>query len=83
MPHMTFDRKVPVWKQRLAVMLKKSKRNHPKRHGTGKEAAAVRARKKLLAKAKVAFRDKQAKKYKAAVRAYWRGEADVHPINPV
>lgn len=38
--HQTFDRSVPLSEQRLRVALKKSTRNHPKRHSTAPERVA-------------------------------------------
>lgn len=75
----TFDRKVPKWKQLLAVMLKKAKRNHPKRHNTTKASKAIRKAKKLKFKARIEANLKRARAHKKQAAAYWRGEADEHP----
>jgi len=72
--HQTFDRSVPLPEQRLRVALKKSKRNHPKRHGTSDE----RVKKAKKARGKKAYA-LGVKKHKQSVqlkksRAFWRGD---------
>lgn len=72
--HQTFDRSVPLSEQRYRVACKKSKRNHPKRHGTSNE----RIKKAKKARGKRAYargvqKHKQSKQLKKA-RAFWRGE---------
>ena len=75
----SFDRKVPVWQQRLRVMLKKEVRKHGKRHATTARTKAQKEARKRKAKAKLAANKKRYDKYKAAVKSYWLGQSDQHP----
>lgn len=70
----TFDSSVPLPEQRLRVALKKSTRNHPKRHSTAPERVkkakkAAGARKYALGALAAAIKRKKDK-----ARAFWRGE---------
>jgi hypothetical protein len=74
----TFDSSVPLMEQRLRVAnAKEPGRKHQKRKGAkALEAAKARARRR------VKLNSARHRKYKEAVRAYWLGQSDSHPVKP-
>lgn len=51
-----------------------------KNHSTNKERSQGAQKKARVAKFKVAARDRRMRKVKNAIRAFWAGEKDDHPI---
>ena len=78
----SFDRKVPVWKQRLLVALAKSVRNQGKKHGTGKRSAAKRREMRARRVASQAAQKKRLSKMRMAAKAYLSGETDQLALTP-
>jgi hypothetical protein len=72
----SFDKKIPVWQQRLRVMDKKTPGH---KHGTKRRSSKVKeaARRKRLYLAAKQKADKA--RYTAKVAAYWRGDSEEHP----
>lgn len=74
----TFDRKMPVWQQRLRVMdAKQPGRKHQKRKG-----AKAKERDKATAKRRAQLNAVFHRKFHEAVRAYYAGNIDCYPAKP-
>lgn len=74
--HLVFENSMPVSEQLLrASTRKKVGRKHCKKKGPGKAKSA--AMKNVANHAKLM--SAKARKHKAAVAAFWRGEIDIHP----
>lgn len=72
MPHMTFDRKVPVPNQRRWVAEHKS--HAPKRHGTGKRKSRSAIKKRGQRAFVLIKKGRSLVKAKRATRRYWSGD---------
>jgi hypothetical protein len=70
----TFDKKTPLWEQRIRVAEAK---NPGWKHGTRRRPSSRKAQQKAVTR-KLA-KDARARRYKAKVRAYWTGQSDKHP----
>jgi hypothetical protein len=64
---------------RQFLLDRKCERNHPKRHRTGKRKGKMSRKKRSRLKHWAAIRAKETQKYRAAVRAFWSGEIEMHP----
>mgnify|MGYP001590969760 CR=1 FL=1 len=77
--HQTFDKSVPLSKQRYLVAIKQCVRKKAKRHRVGKRKSALYRKRKAIMDAKISAQTKARHRYLQAARAYWSGDADVHP----
>lgn len=68
----SFDKKIPVWQQRLRVMNAKTPGH---KHGTKRRSWKVKEEAKKRALHLVAMK----RKFKAKVREFWTGERDGYP----
>lgn len=64
---------------RQALLDNRGGRHHPKRHRTRRRNAALARVKRNRVRVVLAERAKTLERYRRAVRAYWSGEAEVHP----
>lgn len=79
MSHRTFDDPHGTSLAARQGLLDNRCEHKPKRHRTLGRRRRISAKKKRKVAAKVAAIDAARRKFKAAARAYWRGERDDHP----
>lgn len=67
---------------RQHLLDRRNERKHPKRHRTLGRRRRISALKKAKVKHLSAIATAERSRFLAKARAYWKGEADGHPIDP-
>lgn len=65
---------------RQALLDRRCERAHPKRHRVRKRSAKLKAKDKRARVYKLSLKSKESARIRAAIHAFYRGDADEHPL---